>query len=247
MLAVRAGWNYHYEPDPCPARARREEFSAVFSAVFGVTIGMRTKLFAALALTAAVVVGAPAQAQQSGDAERGYVLSDTCMGCHGIRGHRNAFPTFRVPKLGGQHERALYLALVGYAERNRSHPTMYAQSATLTDQDKLDIAAWFASLGEPRSGREDRGPRVERGREKAATCAACHGQDGISPNPEWPSLAGQHESYLLHTLRQYQNGEREDPVMAGLVANLSDEDLRDLSAFYAAQPGLFTTRARDVR
>ncbi len=184
-----------------------------------------------------------ADARAEGDVERGEVLAYTCMGCHGIPGYRNAFPTFRVPKLGGQHEQALYLALVEYAERRRSHATMYAQAATFSDQDKRDIAAWFASRGEPRTeGRTGSGPRVARGRDKSQVCAACHGETGISPSPEWPSLAGQHEDYLLHSLRQYQTGERQNAVMAGQVQNLDDDDLRDLAAFYAAQRGLFTTR-----
>ncbi len=184
-----------------------------------------------------------ADARAEGDVERGEALAYTCMGCHGIPGYRNAFPTFRVPKLGGQHEQALYLALVEYAERRRSHATMYAQAATFSDQDKRDIAAWFASRGEPRTeGRTGSGPRVARGRDKSQVCAACHGETGISPSPEWPSLAGQHEDYLLHSLRQYQTGERQNAVMAGQVQNLDDDDLRDLAAFYAAQRGLFTTR-----
>lgn len=202
---------------------------------------------AALALAAGLLAADRVQAQE-GDPENGYWLADTCMGCHGIPSLRNAFPTFYVPKLGGQHEESLYLALVEYAERRRAHPTMYAQAVTLSDQEKRDVAAWFAGLGEARTGSpSSSGARVSRGREKARACAACHGENGVSMNPQWPTLAGQHEDYLLYTLRQYQNGQRQDQVMAGLVADLSDEDMRDLAAFYAAQPGLFTPRSRDVR
>lgn len=200
----------------------------------------RLSALGATLLVTVGLLGAPSAAQAEGDPARGAILADTCLGCHGIPGHRNAFPTYRVPKLGGQHAESLYLALVEYAQRRRSHATMYAQAATFSDQDKRDIAAWFASLGEPRTGRPASNARVERGREKAAVCAACHGQNGVSMNPEWPTLAGQHESYLLHSLRQYQTGERQNAIMAGQVMMLSDEDLRDLAAFYAAQPGLFT-------
>lgn len=204
----------------------------------GVNIFRPGALCAVLLFVAAVLAGGPAHAQ--GDVERGAVLGNTCLGCHGIPGYRNAYPTFRVPKLGGQHAESLYLALVEYAQRRRSHATMYAQAATLSDQDKRDISAWFATQGEPRTGRPATGARIERGREASAVCAACHGQNGISMNPEWPSLAGQHESYLLHSLRQYKSGERQNAVMAGQVMMLSDDELRDLAAFYAAQVGLFT-------
>ena len=204
----------------------------------GVNFFRTGALCAALLLVAVILGGNPAQAQ--GDVERGAVLGNTCLGCHGIPGYRNAYPTFRVPMLGGQHAESLYLALVEYAERRRSHATMYAQAATLSDQDKRDISAWLAAQGEPRTGRPSTAARIERGREAAEVCAACHGQNGISMNPEWPSLAGQHESYLLHTLRQYQSGERQNAIMAGQVMMLSDDELRDLAAFYAAQAGLFT-------
>ena len=71
-------------------------------------------------------------------------------------------------------------------------------------------------------------------------CAACHGATGVSQNPEWPIIAGQHADYLARTLRQYRSGERPDAVMQGIAAGLSDEDIRNLSAWYARQDGLKT-------
>mgnify|MGYP001818498426 FL=1 len=77
---------------------------------------------------------------------------------------------------------------------------------------------------------------AEAGQEKAATCAACHGQDGNSLNPEWPSLAGQSEQYIVRALKAYRpNGTRNNPLMMGQVAALSDEDMQDLGAFFASQ------------
>lgn len=75
----------------------------------------------------------------------------------------------------------------------------------------------------------------EAGRAKSQTCAACHGADGNSVNPEWPSLAGQQAVYIATQLHAYQAGERVDPMMTGMVAGLSDEDILDLAAYYAAQ------------
>ena len=72
-------------------------------------------------------------------------------------------------------------------------------------------------------------------------CAACHGPDGNSVNPEWPNLAGQHAKYVVQQLRAYKSGERNNPNMSAMVSNLSDEDMVALAAFYAAlQPKIGT-------
>ena len=178
----------------------------------------------------------------AGDAERGAVLADTCLGCHGIKGYRNAYPNYRVPKLGGQHEEYLVISLKGYQAGMRSHPTMYAQSATLSEQDIRDIAAYFASQGEAQGSDIVTKGRAKKGKEKVAVCTACHGETGISPAPNWPNVAGQHEDYLIYTIKQYRDGGRSDPVMMGQVVNLTDQDIKDIAAFYAKQAGLFTVQ-----
>ena len=66
-------------------------------------------------------------------------------------------------------------------------------------------------------------------------CAACHGFDGNSFLPANPSLAGQHEEYLLKQLTEFKSGARSNPVMAGMVATLSADDLRNVAAYYASQ------------
>ena len=78
------------------------------------------------------------------------------------------------------------------------------------------------------------------GRVKATTCHACHGADGLGIAPNYPKLAGQHEAYLVYALRQYRSGERKNAIMAGFATGLSDEDIADLAAFYAALDGLTT-------
>ncbi len=76
---------------------------------------------------------------------------------------------------------------------------------------------------------------VSRGQELSSTCVACHGADGNSTNPEWPKLAGQGERYLFEQLVAYKEGTRQNALMAGQVADLDEQDMRDLAAFYAAQ------------
>ena len=75
---------------------------------------------------------------------------------------------------------------------------------------------------------------AEAGRNKSKVCAGCHGPDGISVNEQWPNLAGQKEAYLVKSLTAYRDGVRRDPNMSPMAQNLSDEDIADLAAFYAA-------------
>lgn len=77
---------------------------------------------------------------------------------------------------------------------------------------------------------------ADAGREKAALCSACHGPDGISANPLWPNLAGQHEAYLAKQIRDFRDGVREDISMQPFVEQLSEQDIADLAAFYASLP-----------
>ena len=75
---------------------------------------------------------------------------------------------------------------------------------------------------------------AQAGQAKSATCAACHGAQGNSPSPEWPNLAGQHASYTSKQLADFKAGTtRNNPIMAGQVAALSDQDMADLGAYFA--------------
>ena len=73
------------------------------------------------------------------------------------------------------------------------------------------------------------------GKNKVATCGACHGNDGNSQIPSNPKLAGQGEKYLLKQLKDVQRGDREIAMMTGLLDNLNDQDLADIAAYYASQ------------
>ena len=94
-------------------------------------------------------------------------------------------------------------------------------------------------------------PDPKKGGEIASqVCAACHGPDGNSPTPANPKLAGQHADYLYKQLTNFKTKpgakepERNNAIMAGFAAQLSDQDMRNVSAFYAAQP-LTPAAARD--
>ncbi|MBL8201207.1 MAG: cytochrome c4 [Chromatiales bacterium] len=85
------------------------------------------------------------------------------------------------------------------------------------------------------SGPAIAGGSAEAGQAKAITCSACHGMDGNSLNPEWPSLAGQHESYIVKSLQSFKSGARQNVLMSSMALPLTDEDMVDLAAYFAAQ------------
>lgn len=203
------------------------------------------RLLGAIACVALASQAVPAQeggAQQEvqGDPVRGRALSYTCLGCHGIPNYKNAYPTYRVPKLEGQHPEYIVIALQAYKSGERAHPTMQAQSATLSEQDMADIAAYFA--GRPlQSGARARGELPAA----AELCVACHGTDGVGITPQYPTLSGQHADYLEKALLDYKRGGRKNPVMAGFAQQLDDAQIRELARYYARQqPALETAGPR---
>jgi cytochrome c553 len=103
------------------------------------------KSWIARTCVASVVCAAvPAAAVAAGDPQAGYYKAQTCMGCHGTPGYDNVYPTYKVPKLGGQHATYIEAALRAYAGSQRSHETMHANAVSLSDQDIADIAAYFS-------------------------------------------------------------------------------------------------------
>ena len=86
------------------------------------------------------------------------------------------------------------------------------------------------------------GANIEAGKEKSMACAACHGAEGVSASPMFPTLAGQHADYIVHALKGYKTGARNNPIMQGSVAGLSEQDMIDLAAYFASQTGLKTLK-----
>jgi cytochrome c553 len=101
---------------------------------------------ASLALSAVLALMA-GDALAASDVEAGRIKAYTCTGCHGIPGYNNVYPTYKVPKIGGQNYEYLTAALKAYRDGERNHSTMELQAKSLSEQDIEDIAAYFASLG----------------------------------------------------------------------------------------------------
>ena len=190
------------------------------------------RLTAAAALLCITAVAHAAQ----GDAAKGQKKFYTCLGCHGTENYKNAYPSYRVPKLRHQHAAYIIAALNEYKNGERPHATMHAQAASMSDQDILDIATYLES-------RESIKPTtavVGNTPKQAETCVACHGVNGTGVDaplePKPPVLAGQHPDYLEQALNSYRNGRRKNAVMGGMAASLtSDADVELLAEYFAHQ------------
>ena len=74
----------------------------------------------------------------------------------------------------------------------------------------------------------------DAGKSRATLCISCHGQNGISPIPNYPNLKGQNEQYLVKALRAYRDGQRNDPTMSPMAKPLSNRDIDDLAAYFSS-------------
>jgi cytochrome c553 len=171
------------------------------------------------------------------DAAKGKVLAYTCHGCHGVPDYKNAYPVYRVPKLGGQNEAYLVSALNAYANGERPHPTMHAQAVTLTAEERADIAAFFAADGGiPNQQVVGTPPPATQ------TCVACHGADGAKTvAPDYPKLAGLPSDYIVHALKDYKSGKRKNPIMAGIISGVEEKDFAAIAEYFSRQQALCTT------
>jgi len=97
------------------------------------------------------------------------------------------------------------------------------------------LSIFTAAAGEIAEAKSMKKGDAEKGSKLVGTCVACHGADGNSVVGQWPTLAGQRESYLFEQLEHIRSEERVIAVMKGLLNDYSDDDLRDVSAFYSSQ------------
>lgn len=201
---------------------------------------MRTGVIS-LALVGGVLAAHASLAQQpaagKADPVHGKAISYTCLGCHGVEGYKNAYPNYSVPELRGQHPEYLVQALKEYRSGERSHFTMHSQAEELSDQDMVDIAAYFAGAPLTSTHHAD----ASKVPDAAGVCTACHGADGIGITPLYPTLSGQHADYIERAIDEYQKGARRNQIMAPLVANLKPDQIEIIAEYFAKeQPALHT-------
>ncbi|MDG2251506.1 MAG: c-type cytochrome [Gammaproteobacteria bacterium] len=174
-----------------------------------------------------------------GDAAAGQAKSALCATCHGADGNSQLSIN---PKLAGQNASYLVKQLKDYKSGARVNPTMTAMVAALTDQDVLDIAAWYSSQQVSLLGADpetlELGETLYRAGIKdlsVAACSACHSPTGNGNEPAgFPSLSGQHSEYTLLQLKAFRAGERQNDssaMMRSVVERLTDKELEALASY----------------
>nr|WP_114326949.1 c-type cytochrome [Candidatus Colwellia aromaticivorans] len=193
-----------------------------------------------------------------GNVDAGEAKAAMCGACHGAAG---ISPSPTYPNLAGQQSAYIVKQLSDFKSGARTDMMMAPMAANLSEQDMADLAAFFSSQkrvsAQAAASDNSSAPAavssgsvdivtstpakaiyagdVKAGQEKSAMCASCHGADGNSPIAIYPKLAGQSASYVAKQLADFKSGERVDPVMVGMVAALSEQDMNDLAAYFAVQ------------
>ena len=163
-----------------------------------------------------------------------------CIDCHGKEGNSEVLIN---PNLSAQHPEYIEKQLKAFKAVTRHNASMNQVSGNLSDEDIANLGAYFkdpAAIGDVKASAaivvvKSFTGDVAKGKTKAATCAACHGEDGNALVAIYPSLASQSESYLVKQITDFKTGSRKDPVMAGMVAALSADDIQNISAYFASQ------------
>lgn len=194
----------------------------------------------AIALTSLLISAlVPSFAAAQGDAAAGQAKSALCGSCHGVDGNS---PLAMNPKLAGQGAGYLYKQLVEFKSGARENATMSAMVMNLSDQDMLDLAAYYASqqvqVGGANPALVELGESIYRAGNKelgVAACASCHSTDGAGNAPaKFPAVGGQHAEYTLAQLKAFRAGTRSNDVgamMRSTVERLTDKEIEALASY----------------
>lgn len=181
-----------------------------------------------IALYFALQKPAPAKTPAPGDQAAGKAAADSCAGCHGEQGV-SATPS--TPSLAGQDAEYVAAAMRAYKDGTRNNETMKGLATPLDESAIKNLAAYYA-------GQQPQAPKVRKPlttQEWTQRCERCHGLNGNSTNPRMPALAGQRTDYLVKVLQAYRTGARKSPEMAAMSGDLTENDIDNLAAYFAAQ------------
>ena len=176
----------------------------------------------------------------AGDAAAGKAVAASCAACHGANG---ISAEAGIPHIAGQHASYIQGMLMAYKEGTRKDDRMHQAVTELSEQQMADVAAYYAGLtgfnsrpkapGAASAAEADQDPFAAV-RKLTGMCAGCHGEDGNSEAPATPSLAGQHDNYLIAAIEAYEDGTRAEPMMHALTQALARSQVEDIAYFYAA-------------
>lgn len=174
-----------------------------------------------------VITAGPAAAQDlAGDPEAGRKVAGMCQTCHGING------IAQIPvaaTISGESESYLARQLLAFKSGERVHEMMTLVAQSLSEQQIQDVASWYASHTVapvlPADFDAEAAPEL---------CSGCHGADGLTLIEDAPNLAGENRIYLETQLKAFRNGQRQHEVMTSIAKELSDEELREVSEWFAS-------------
>ena len=187
----------------------------------------------------------------AGDAEAGQIKSVTCMGCHGLAGNSE---TASFPKLAGQGEVYLLKQLQNFKSGERNNAIMAGVASLLSEQDMMDIAAYYSIQTISENSAKGDAETIELGRKiyiggkmdtQTSACIACHGPKGLGiPTAGFPSLSAQHAEYIavqLKAFRQYSINEqtgsddvsRANEMMVNVAKGLTTVEIEALAQYIA--------------
>ena len=207
--------------------------------------GPRPIFVAALLVASASGLNSASSVAQESSAEAGQTKSAACLACHGADGNASV-SALNWPSLAGQHASYIVRQLEAFrsGERTDASSGMQAMATTLSEQDSLDVAAWFASQSMAPKGADpamvERGQRIYRGgipERGIAACTACHGPGGQgNPLAGYPRVSHQHAAYLAKTLRDYRSGVRTsdaelNQMMRNTAELLLDDEIDALASY----------------
>jgi cytochrome c553 len=159
------------------------------------------------------------------------IATAACAGCHGNTG---VTQIAGMPSLVGLDPKYLVDAMKAYKTGQRKHDTMKAMLVSVSEPAMNNIALFYA-LQTPTGSKTPAAGDQAAGKDAAASCAGCHGDQGVSGIPATPSLAGQDAQYTAAVLQAYKDGSRNDETMKGMTASLDNNAMKNLAAYYAAQ------------
>jgi cytochrome c553 len=209
---------------------------------------MKSQAFTLLLALAGALPLAQAQ-DAAGNKDAGKEKAAMCIGCHGIAGYQATFPeVHKVPMISGQSGKYIVAALNAYKKGDRKHPTMRGISATLSDKDMADLAAYYEGHRGSSVKTVAETPAVAPSAEVAAllakgACASCHGANYNKPiDGAYPKLAGQHADYLYVALKAYgtegnNRMGRTNAIMSAQVKPYKRTELKAMADYLARLPG----------
>jgi len=200
------------------------------------------------ALTLSLALAGLCSTALAQDVKAGEKKAAMCIGCHGIAGYQASFPeVHRVPKISGQNAKYIVASLLAYQKGDRKHPSMRAISASLTEQDMADLAAFYEQHGRSSLVAVSQTVQQPSADVKAlldkGACASCHGADFAKPvDPAYPKLAGQHADYLFVALKAYKvqgnpHVGRNNAIMGAQVQQFKPAELKAMAAYLGSLPG----------